>query len=114
MRPGTVLSEMASWARDHKKSPVFWLNGLAGTDKVGVWVFADGPLGTSFFCSRNFDPFLICWGDPGLSGILHMVTIYGKLISRFSRFGAQALNTQDAYAPLPGDRIAITGVDFIA
>ncbi|KAF9645968.1 hypothetical protein BDM02DRAFT_383204 [Thelephora ganbajun] len=57
----TVLSEIESWARDFKKSPVFWLNGLAGTGKstiaqtVSERVFADGLLGASFFCSRDFE-----------------------------------------------------------
>ena len=56
----TVLNEIDSWAKDSNKSPVFWLNGLAGTGKstiaqtVGERVFADGLLGASFFCSRDF------------------------------------------------------------
>jgi len=55
----TVLNEIESWAKDSNKSPVFWLNGLAGTGKstiaqtVGERVFADGLLGASFFCSRD-------------------------------------------------------------
>ena len=41
-------------------SPVYWLNGLAGTGKstiaqtVSERIFADGRLGASFFCSRDF------------------------------------------------------------
>jgi len=41
-------------------SPVYWLNGLAGTGKstiaqtIAERVFADGRLGASFFCSRDF------------------------------------------------------------
>ena len=56
-----VLNEIESWIRDFRRSPVFWLNGLAGTGKsaiaqtVSERVFADGLLGASFFCSRNFD-----------------------------------------------------------
>ena len=56
----TVLSEIESWTKDFNKSPVFWLNGLAGTGKstiaqtVSEWLFADGLLGASFFCSRDF------------------------------------------------------------
>jgi hypothetical protein len=48
------------WTKDPNKSPVFWLNGLAGTGKstiaqtVSERVFADGLLGASFFCSRDF------------------------------------------------------------
>ena len=57
----TVLNGIESWARDFNKSPVFWLNGLAGTGKstiaqtVSERVFADGLLGSSFFCSRDFE-----------------------------------------------------------
>ena len=57
----TVLNDIESWARDFTKSPVFWLNGLAGTGKstiaqtVSERVFADGQLGASFFCSRDFE-----------------------------------------------------------
>jgi len=56
-----VLSEIESWAKDFNQSPVFWLNGLAGTGKstiaqtVSERVFADGQLGASFFCSRDFE-----------------------------------------------------------
>jgi hypothetical protein len=41
-------------------SPVYWLNGLAGTGKstiaqtIAERIFADGRLGASFFCSRDF------------------------------------------------------------
>ena len=57
----TVLIEIESWTKDFDKSPVFWLNGLAGTGKstiaqtVAERVFADGLLGASFFCSRDFE-----------------------------------------------------------
>ena len=56
----TVLNEIESWTKDFHESPVFWLNGLAGTGKstiaqtVSEWTFADGLLGASFFCSRDF------------------------------------------------------------
>ena len=56
----TILDEIELWAKDPSKSPVFWLNGLAGTGKstiaqtVSERVFADGLLGASFFCSRDF------------------------------------------------------------
>ena len=56
----TVLHEIESWAKDFDKSPIFWLNGLAGTGKstiaqtVSERIFADGLLGASFFCSRDF------------------------------------------------------------
>ena len=47
--------------RDFDKSSVYWLNGLAGTGKstiaktVAERLFADGQLGASFFCSRDFE-----------------------------------------------------------
>jgi len=56
-----VLNEIELWTKDPKKSPVFWLNGLAGTGKstiaqtVSEQAFADGLLGASFFCSRDFE-----------------------------------------------------------
>jgi len=55
-----VLEEIELWTRDFKKSPVFWLNGLAGTGKstitqtIAERAFASGLLGASFFCSRDF------------------------------------------------------------
>ena len=42
-------------------SPIFWLNGLAGTGKSTIAqtiterLFADNRLGASFFCSRSFE-----------------------------------------------------------
>ena len=49
------------WTRDFTKSPVYWLNGLAGTGKstiaqtIAERMFAEGQLGASFFCSRDFE-----------------------------------------------------------
>jgi len=57
----TVLNDIDSWTKDSNQSPVFWLNGLAGTGKstiaqtVSERIFADGQLGASFFCSRDFE-----------------------------------------------------------
>ena len=56
----TVLNDIESWAKDFNNSPVYWLNGLASTGKstiaqtVSERLFADGLLGASFFCSRDF------------------------------------------------------------
>jgi hypothetical protein len=56
----TVLDEIESWTKDFDRSPVYWLNGVAGTGKSTIAqttaerVFADGRLGASFFCSRDF------------------------------------------------------------
>ena len=54
-----VLDGIESWSKDFNTSPVYWLNGLAGTGKstiaqtISERVFADGRLGASFFCSRD-------------------------------------------------------------
>ena len=54
------MNEIELWIKDSGDSPIFWLNGLAGTGKstiaqtVSEWAFADGLLGASFFCSRDF------------------------------------------------------------
>ena len=56
-----MLNEIESWVKDFNQSPVFWLNGLAGTGKstiaqtISERTFADGELGASFFCSRDFE-----------------------------------------------------------
>ena len=56
-----VLDEIESWSKDYTLSPVYWLNGLAGTGKstiaqtVAERLFADERLGASFFCSRDFE-----------------------------------------------------------
>ena len=55
----TVLDDIESWSGDSNLSPIYWLNGLAGTGKstiaqtIAERVFADGRLGASFFCSRD-------------------------------------------------------------
>ena len=56
-----VLNEVELWREGFDQSPIFWLNGLAGTGKttiaqtVSERLFADGCLGASFFCSRGFE-----------------------------------------------------------
>ena len=56
-----VLSQLESWLNDEPDKHVFWLNGLAGTGKSTIaqtfaeTSFADGNLGATFFCSRDFD-----------------------------------------------------------
>ena len=55
-----VLGEIQRWLMDEQDKRVFWLNGLAGTGKTTLTQtfaetsFADGRLGASFFCSRDF------------------------------------------------------------
>jgi hypothetical protein len=57
----TILDEIELWTRDFGRPPAYWLNGLAGTGKstiaqtIAERVFADGRLGASFFCSRDFE-----------------------------------------------------------
>ena len=56
----SVLSEVECWLAGEQGQRVFWLNGLAGTGKSTIaqtfaeTTFADGKLGASFFCSRDF------------------------------------------------------------
>ena len=56
-----VLVQLEQWSRDEQDKCVFWLNGLAGTGKSTIaqtfaeTCFADGKLGASFFCSRDFE-----------------------------------------------------------
>ena len=56
-----MLDEIESWANHPDKSPVYWLNGLAGTGKSTIAqttaqrLFAQGRLGASSFCSRDFE-----------------------------------------------------------
>jgi len=56
-----VLLQLGRWLGDKQDHRVFWLNGLAGTGKstfaqtFAEISFADGKLGASFFCSRDFE-----------------------------------------------------------
>ena len=55
-----MLLQLERWLGDKQDRSVFWLNGLAGTGKSTIAQtfaeisFADGKLGASFFCSRDF------------------------------------------------------------
>ena len=56
-----VLLQLENWLKDEQDHRIFWLNGLAGTEKSTIAQtfaeinFADGKLGASFFCSRDFE-----------------------------------------------------------
>jgi len=56
-----VLQHLEDWLENEQSQQVFWLNGLAGTGKSMVAqtfaeiTFAEGKLGASFFCSRDFE-----------------------------------------------------------
>ena len=57
----TVLDKIEHWVEDFEESPIFWLNGLAGTGKSAIAqtiaerLFANNCLGASFFCSRGVE-----------------------------------------------------------
>src|ERR1700743_629577 len=56
-----VLLQIGQWLRHGGDQRIFWVNGLAGTGKSTIAQtfaeisFADGKLGASFFCSRDFE-----------------------------------------------------------
>jgi hypothetical protein len=56
-----VLLQLEHWLDDKQGQRIFWLNGLAGTGKSTIAqtfaeiAFAEGKLGASFFCSRDFE-----------------------------------------------------------
>ena len=74
---------------DKKDQRVFWLNGLAGTGKSTIAqtfseiTFADGKLGASFFCSRDFED------RSNLQAIFP--TLAFQLAHRYPEFRAQLL-----------------------
>ena len=55
-----LLQQLEDWLENEQSQRVFWLNGLAGTGKSTIaqtfaeTTFAEGKLGASFFCSRDF------------------------------------------------------------
>jgi len=84
-----VLQQLEDWLENEKGQCVFWLNGLAGTGKstiaqtFAMITFAEGKLGASFFCSRDF-------GDrSNLKAILP--TIAFQLAYRYPLFREQLL-----------------------
>jgi len=56
-----IFLQLEDWLEDEQGQRVFWLNSLAGTGKSTITqtfaeiTFAEGKLGASFFCSRNFE-----------------------------------------------------------
>jgi len=56
-----ILLQLEDWLEEQQGQRVFWLNGLAGTGKSTIaqtfaeMTFAEGKLGASFFCSRDFE-----------------------------------------------------------
>ena len=53
--------QIDEWLMDENDRCIFWLNGMAGTGKTTIaqtfaeTSFADGKLGASFFCSRDYE-----------------------------------------------------------
>ena len=84
-----VLQQIKHWLVDEKDQRVFWLNGLAGTGKTTIsqtfanMCFADGTLGASFFCSRDFED----------RSNLHMIfpTLAFQLAYQYPQFRKQLL-----------------------
>ena len=56
-----VLRQLEDWLEDKKDQHVLWLEGIIGDEKSTIAqtfaevTFAEGKLGASFFCSREFD-----------------------------------------------------------
>ena len=84
-----ILLQLEAWSKDEQDKQVFWLNGLAGTGKSTIaqtfaeMSFADGRLGASFFCSRNFE------GRSNLQTILP--TLAFQLAHRYQDFRQELL-----------------------
>ena len=84
-----VLFQLEQWSRGEREKCVFWLSGLAGTGKSTIartfaeMCFADGKLGASFFCSRDFDE------RKNLRSILP--TLAFQLAHRYPRFRQELL-----------------------
>ena len=81
----SVLDEIMQWAEDPQESPVFWLNGLAGTGKstIAQMVANNGDLGAGFFCSWDYlDHKELKNIFPTLAYQLHAVTQHFELNGR--------------------------------
>ena len=84
-----VLLQIDQWLRNDGDQRIFWLNGLAGTGKSTIAQtfaeisFADGKLGASFFCSRDFED------RSNLQAIFP--TLAFQLAYRYPRFREQLL-----------------------
>ena len=84
-----VIGDIEHWFPGEQSQRVFWLNGLAGTGKPTIaqtfaeTTFADGKLGASFFCSRDFED----------RSNLHMIfsTLAFQLACQYPRFRKELL-----------------------
>ena len=90
-----VLREIEHWLTSKQEQRIFWLNGLAGTGKSTIaqtfaeMAFADGKLGASFFCSRDFE------GQSNLQAIFP--TLAFQLAYRYQFFREKLLQVLRAY-----------------
>ena len=84
-----VLLQLEEWLEDKQAPRVFWLNGLVGSGKSAIAqtfaeiCFADGTLGASFFCSREF--------DDRSNGRLILPTLAFQLAHRYPQFREELL-----------------------
>jgi len=79
-----VLRDIEDWFTSDQGQCVFWLNGLAGTGKSTIaQTFANGKLGASFFCSRDFED------RSNLQMILPMLAF--QLACQYPRFRKELL-----------------------
>ena len=89
-----VLLQIDQWLRNDGDQRIFWLNGLAGTGKSTIAQtfaeisFADGKLGASFFCSRDFED------RSNLQAIFP--TLAFQLAYRYSQFRKQLVKVLKA------------------
>ena len=89
-----VLLQIEQWLTDEGDHRIFWLNGLAGTGKSTIAQtfaeisFADGKLGASFFCSRDFED------RSNLKAIFP--TLAFQLAYRYPRFREELLQVLEA------------------
>ena len=90
-----ILLQLECWLKDPQDHRIFWLNGLAGTGKSTIAQtfaeigFADGILGASFFCSRDFED----------RSNLQMIfpTLAFQLAYQYSLFRGELLQALKAY-----------------
>ena len=88
-----VLDEVESWTKDFKESPVFWLNGLAGTGKLTIAqtiaerAFAGGLLGASLSVRETSRTAVTC-----ISYSLHLPSSWHK---NFPAFGLLSFHFSD-------------------
>ena len=96
---GDVLLQLEQWLKNEQDHRIFWLNGLAGTGKSTIAQtfaeisFADGMLGASFFCSRDFE------GRNNLQAIFPTLAFqlayrYPYSESSYSKFWGQILMSE--------------------